>query len=149
MRHPSRKTRGIQRGVAGLILLACAACACGNSRRSEARALLERISAVDLHAPFSARATQVERLRALPLHDAALAAVRDQCARVHAGLLAAERAQVDARERLEHVASGQLGQTELAAIAAAVAQAGRQLQAAQGDLPACERSTRELALHAR
>jgi hypothetical protein len=132
-----------------MILCVDALSGCGNSHRTEARALLERISAVDLHAPFDARAEQIEKLRGLPLRDAQLIAVRDGCARVHEGLLSAERAQVGARERLSHATPGTIADSELTAIAATVAQAGRQLQAAQGELAACERSTRELALHTR
>ena len=59
---------------------------------------------------LTARAEQIEKLRGLPLATRELIAVRDGCARVHAGLLAAERAQVGARERLAHATPGTLAE---------------------------------------
>ena len=132
-----------------MILSLPALLSCENSHRTQARALLQRISELDSRAPFAARADQIAKLRSLALADAQLVEVRDRCARVYAGLLDAERAQADARARLSRGASGKLEDAELASIAAAVAQAGKQLSAAQTELPACERSTRELALHTR
>jgi hypothetical protein len=129
-----------------MILLLHAACSASNSERTEAQALLERISAVDLRAPFADRERQVAALRALELRDAKLADVRDRCARVHAGLLAAEQEQATARDRLGRAEQQKPDEAELQAIAASLAHAAAQLRAAQGELPACERSTRELAL---
>jgi hypothetical protein len=145
MRLRSIKTRLILRVVAAVILIG----ACANSERTQARALLEGISTVDPRAPLADRAAQIAKLRTLALSDPALIAVRDRCTRVHAGLLAPEQAQADARVRLSQGGPGKLPDSELAAITAAVAQAGRQLNAAQGELSACEHSTRELALHTR
>ena len=146
MRFRSLKSRLILRFVAGVILLPHAACSRTNSERADAQALLERISAVDLRAPLPERARQVAALRGLELHDAALASVRDRCARVHAGLLAAEEEQANARERLGRAEQQKPSEAELQAIAASVAHAAAQLRAAQGELPACEDSTRALAL---
>lgn len=126
-----------------MILLSGPGCGGNNSQRREAEALLARISAVDLSAPFDQRARQVERLRALQVHDPQLAGVRDACVRVQAGLLEAERQQAAARERL--AGSSKPSEAELDAVARKVASAGARLRQAQAELPACERSTRELA----
>lgn len=146
MRFRSVKYRVFLQFVANVILLLQTACARTNSERAEAQALLARISSVDLRASLPDRAAQIAALRGLVLRDAALVGVRDGCARVHAGLLAAEREQAGARERLGRVEQQKPTEAELQAIAASVAHAAKQLQAAQGELPACEHSTRALAL---
>jgi hypothetical protein len=139
------KTSAILPFVAGLILLSAGSCHGVNSEREDAQALLARIAAVDVRAPLDLRAQQVEDLRRLPLNSAALARVRDACVRVHTGLLAAERQQLRARDRLAR-APQPVSQTELSAIAADIAQAGQRLQQANTELPACQQATRELAL---
>jgi hypothetical protein len=139
------KTSAIRPFVAGLILLWCASCHSANSEREDAEALLARIAAIDLRAPLDLRAQQIERLRTLPVRSPALANVRDGCARVHAGLLAAEKEQVRARERLGH-ARQPVSQAELTQIAADIAEAGQRLQKANAELPACQDATRKLAL---
>jgi len=131
--------------VAGLILLWCASCHSSNSEREDAEALLSRIASVDLRAPLDLRAQQIESLRTLPLHSPALASVRDGCARVHAGLLAAEQEQVRARDRLGRTRQP-VSQAELSEIAADIAAAGQRLQKANAELPACQQATRKLAL---
>jgi hypothetical protein len=131
--------------VAGLILLWCASCHSSNSEREDAEALLSRIASVDLRAPLDLRAQQIESLRTLPLHSPALASVRDGCARVHAGLLAAEQEQVRARDRLGRTRQP-VSQAELTQIAADIAEAGQRLQKANAELPACQHATRKLAL---
>ena len=80
--------------------------------------MLERIAAVDLRAPLADRARQIAALRAVVLHDAKLVDVRDRCARVHAGLLAAEQEQAGARDRLGRAEQQKPDETELQAIAA-------------------------------
>jgi hypothetical protein len=139
------KTTAIRPFVAGLILLLCTSCNGENSEREDAEALLARIAAVDLNGPLDLREQQIERLRTLPLRSPAMAGVRDGCARVHAGLLAAEEQQVRARERLGR-AKQPVSQAELTAIAAEIGQASQRLQKANAELPACQHATRKLAL---
>jgi hypothetical protein len=143
------KQAGIGLHVAALILLFSAACSRDNSQRAEALALLERIATLDLRASSAERTRRIERLRALPLSDAALVRVRDRCALAHAGLLAAELEQATARQRLDaaEARGAPVARAELEAIAAAVAHASQSLQSARTALPECEQST--LALSAR
>jgi hypothetical protein len=130
--------------VARLIL--CLGCACGseNSRAQEARALLERIAALDLRAPPAERARQIEHLRALQLADPDLARVRGACVLAHAGLLAAESEQAGVRSRLDRAGDAGLREPELTLVAATVRQAGERLRDAQAALPECETRTRAL-----
>jgi hypothetical protein len=139
------KTAAIRPFVAGMILLSAANCRNANSERADAQALLARIAAVDVHAPPEQRAQQIAELRRLPLHSVALERVRDSCARVHAGLLAAEEQQVRARDRLGR-APQPVTQAELTEIAAEISQAGQRLKQANAELPACQRATRDLTL---
>jgi hypothetical protein len=143
------KQTGICLQVAAVILLFCAACGRENSQRTDALALLDRISALDLRVNSAERARRIERLRALTLSDAGLVRVRDRCAMVHAGLLAAEIEQATARQRLDAAEARGVPapRAELEAIAAAVAHASQSLQSARAALPECEQST--LALSAR
>jgi hypothetical protein len=142
--------REIQAFVAAMILSGGIFACSDNSSRAEARALLERISAVDLRAPFEKRASQVQALSTLPLATAELVAVRDACSKAHGGLLAAERAQAAARVELDRLAAAaQRDQAELAAVGAQLSAAASQLQAAQAALPTCEARAQELALHKR
>jgi hypothetical protein len=128
-----------------MLAMAGIRCDCGDSRAQQARALLERIGALDLRAPADQRARQIERLRALSLRDPELAGVRDACALAHAGLLAAESEQTDARRRLDRAGdAGVLRELELASIATAVQRAGERLRDAHGALPTCETQTRAL-----
>src|SRR6185436_13729163 len=69
--------REIRACVAAVILPCALACGSGNSSRVEAQALLERIAAIDLRAPFERRQQQVEALAKLPLADERLVEVRD------------------------------------------------------------------------
>ena len=130
--------------VAWLILLLAGACRGEESRAQQARALLERIAAMDLRAPPDQRARQIEQLRALPLADAQLVRVRDACSAAHAGLLSAEREQEAVRRKLDQVSDAGLEQAELAGLSAAIARAGERLRAAHTALPDCEQKTREL-----
>jgi hypothetical protein len=134
-----------------MILQSLLACGGDNSERTQARALLERISALDLRAPAAERARLIERLRAFAATDPALVRVRDQCAEAHAGLLSAELEQASARERLEaaRARDGNPNKVELEAIAVSVAHASTTLRAAQAVLPECERSMRALATRPR
>jgi hypothetical protein len=117
-----------------------------NSERAEAQELLTRISKLDLNAPFDVRGQQIEALRAFPLTVPAMHDVRERCVQTHAGLLAAERQQADARTRIERAeAAGTRDPGELTAIAASLADAARALQDAHRALPDCEKQARELA----
>jgi hypothetical protein len=127
-----------------VILLAACDCRAGDQRAQQARALLERIAAMDLRAPPDERARQVERLRALALADEALVKVRDACAAAHAGLLAAERDQQAVRDKLDSAGDAGLPQAELSALRSAIARASARLRAAHAALPDCENKTREL-----
>lgn len=136
--------------VAAMILPCALACEARNSTREEARALLERISAVDLRAPLERRQRQVEALATLPLAEPDLIEVRDACGKAHRGLLAAERTQATARAELDRLdAAGQREEAQLAAVARQLAAAARELQAAQAALPTCEAHARELAVRRR
>ena len=73
-----------------MILPVALCCGCGNSSRMEAVALLERISAVDLDAPYARREGPIKALSELPLATAELVKVRDACSKAHGGLLRAE-----------------------------------------------------------
>jgi len=130
--------------VAWLILLLACGCRGGDSRSQQARALLERIAAMDLRAPLDQRARQIERLSGLPLADEQLVKVRDACSAAHAGLLAAEHEQQDVRSKLDQVGDAGLSQTELSALGSALARAGARLRTAHAALPDCEDKTREL-----
>ena len=134
------------RVVAALIPVLAAACGLQNSEREEAQELLTRISKLDLNAPFDVRGQQLEALRAFPLRAPALHDVRERCVQTHAGLLAAERQQADARSRIERAeAAGTRDPGELKAIAASLADAARALRDAHRALPDCEKQARELA----
>jgi hypothetical protein len=131
------------------VLIPLLALACGgqNSEREQAKALLERIARVDLRASFEVRAQQIDALRSLPLREPALHELREQCVKAHAGLLAAERQQVAARQRIDSAEdAGRRDQAELAAIAAQLSQAANLLRAAHAALPECERRARNLVL---
>lgn len=133
--------------VAGLIPLFVLACGSQNSEREEARALLWRIADVDLRAPFDQRAQQIEALRTMKLGSRELLGAREQCVHAHAGLLAAERQQADARTRIGRAEdAGQRDPAELVAIAAALADAAKGLRAAHAAIPQCEDRVRELML---
>lgn len=127
------------------------ACSMGadNTERAEARALLGRITDVDLRAPVLERGRQIDALRALGLRSPELVKIRDHCVQAHAGLLAAEREQTQVAQRLDHAGAEGLGQAELAQIAASVAHAGQTLKSAQAALPGCEQSARMLVGAAR
>ena len=80
--------------------------------------------------------------------------MRERCLQAHAGLLAAERQQADARVRIERAeaagahagdAGAQRDQAELKAIATSLADAARALRAAHQALPECEKQARDLA----
>ena len=130
-----------------LIPVLALACGVQNSEREQAQELLTRISKIDLNAPFDRRWQQIEALRALPLAAPALHEARERCVQAHAGLLAAERQQADARTRIERAeASGTRDRAELAAIGAGLADAARALQHAHRALPDCEQQARALAL---
>ena len=139
-----RKCRRIEGAVAALILIGALGCGSENSRAEQARALLERIAAVNPDAPRAQRARQLEQLRAVPLQDPELARVRDACALAHAGLLEAEGEQEAVRVRLDRAGDGGLPPLEVLAMQAALAQAGEKLRAAHGMLPECEGQTRVL-----
>jgi hypothetical protein len=145
-------SRARARFVAALIPVFGLACGAQNSEREEARALLARISRVDLNASFELRGEQIAALREMPLTVPALLPVRERCVQAHSGLLAAERQQADARVRIERAeAAGPDGGTardpgELKAIAASLADAARALREAHQALPDCERQARELAV---
>jgi hypothetical protein len=140
----------IRASVAVVILAFVVCCGCGNSSRAEAQALLERISAVDLHASFAHREARVKALRDLPLASPELAKVRDACSKAHGGLLAAERSQAVARSELDRLAAAtDRDQSDLAAVATRLKAAAAQLAAAQAALPLCEARAKELALHKR
>lgn len=133
-----------------MILPVALCCGCGNSSRVEAVALLERISAVDLDAPYARREGQIKALSELPLATAELVKVRDACSKAHGGLLRAEQAQAAARTELDRLAAAtERNQAELAAVAAQLSAAAGQLKAAQAALPTCEARARELSLHKR
>jgi len=136
-------------GISAPIVVFCMLMACSmgadNTERAEARALLGRITDVDLHAPVFERARQINALRALELRTPALAKIRDQCVQAQAGLLAAEREQTQLAQRLDHAGAVALGQADMAQMAASVAHAGQTLKSAQAALPGCEQSTRMLA----
>jgi hypothetical protein len=139
--------RAPARFVAALIPLLALACGRANSEREEARELLTRISKIDLNASFDVRAQQIEALRGMALTAPALAQVRERCLQAHAGLLAAERRQADARARIERAeAGGPRNEAELTAIASGLADAARALQDALKALPDCEQQARDLAL---
>jgi hypothetical protein len=143
----STNSRARARFVALLIPIWWLACATQNSHHEEAQALLERISKVDLSASFDLRARQIDALRALQLHDPALHELRERCVQAHAGLLSAERQQVDARARIERIEdAGQRNPAEVAAIAAQLSDAAAALRAAHAALPDCEQRTRQLVL---
>jgi hypothetical protein len=143
----STNSRARARFVALLIPIWWLACSAQNSQHEEARALLERIARVDLRASFDVRGQQIDALRALQLRDPALHALRDRCVQAHAGLLAAERQQVDARARIERIEdAGQHDPAEVAAIAAQLSSAASALRAAHAALPDCEQQTRQLVL---
>lgn len=130
-----------------LIPLWWLACSNQNSHHEEAQALLERIARVDLRASFAERGRQIDALRAVQLRDPALHALRERCVQAHAGLLAAERQQVDARARIERIEdAGQRNPAEVAAIAAQLSDAAAALRAAHAALPDCEQRTRQLVL---
>lgn len=146
----SVQRREIRAFVAAMILSGGIFSCSGNSARAEALALLERISAVDLRAPFERRQRQVDALASLPLASTELAKVRDACSKAHGGLLSAERAQAAARTELDRLAAqSERDQSQLAAVAEQLAGAARQLQAAQTALPTCEARARDLALYKR
>lgn len=141
------------RGIAARTALLCLLMACseavGTTERTEARALLGRITEVDLRAPAPERGRQIDALRALELRSPALVTIRDQCVQAHAGLLAAEREQKEVRARLDHAGAAAPAQAELAQIMASVAHAGQTLKTAQAALPGCTQSARMLAGGAR
>jgi hypothetical protein len=139
--------RGFCQEVAVLILLLACACGGDNSQHEQARALLERISALDLNATPAERKRRLDRLHALPLTEERLVRVRDLCLEAHTGLLAAELEQTVARKRLDAAQSGAPNpdRKELEAIAAQVAHAATTLREAQAVLPECEQSMRGLA----
>jgi hypothetical protein len=127
-------------------LMLCLACSCGSddSHAQQARALLERIAALDLQATASHRAGQIQRLRGLKLAHQDLARVRDACVLAHAGLLAAESEQAAVRGKLDRAGDAGLREPELTVVAAALRQAGERLRDAQQALPECETRTRAL-----
>jgi len=141
------KSRARVAFVAALIPLLALACDTHNSQKEEAGRLLERISAVDLRAPFDVREHQIEALRELPLKQPAVREARARCVDAHAGLLAAERAQSRARTLLDQTEDG--GTRDRAAlenIAQTLSLAARTLRASQKAMPACEQRAKELAL---
>lgn len=143
-RYFQSKRRGILPWVAGLILVLALACSSDNSHAEQARALLERIAALDPQAPLERRAGQLERLRELPLRHPDLVRARDACQKAHSGLLSAEAEQTLVRARLDRVGDGGLALDELADMRAMVTQAAERLHAARGALPECEDQTRAL-----
>jgi hypothetical protein len=133
--------------VAALIPFFALACGTQNSQHEQAQALLERIARLDLRASFESRAQQIDALRRVQLREPALSQLRERCVQAHAGLLAAERQQLDARTRIERAEdAGQRDAAEIASIAAQLAQAAESLRTAHAALPECERRARELVL---
>lgn len=123
--------------------IACAwfasAAACGrdSTERDAARALVDRIASLDLHAPAEARARQLDALRSLALPLADLRDARDRCALAHGGLLTAELQQSNVRARLDRAGSEPLGAQELPLLRDALARASSDLSEARAALPAC------------
>jgi hypothetical protein len=125
------------------------ACQRDKSDRESAQELLERISAIDVRAPFVDRAARLRELLGLPLVDARLKRVRDQCALAHGGLLSAEREQAAVRERLDRADREPVAAGELARLQGSLARAAESLRDAHASLPDCERSRRELTAETR
>jgi hypothetical protein len=125
------------------------ACHGEKSDREPALELLRRISAIDVHAPFAARAARLRELLGLQLADPRLISVRDECAMAHGGLLAAEREQAAVRERIDRADREPVAAAELASLQSALARAADSLRDAHAALPGCEQSTRELTTETR
>jgi hypothetical protein len=144
------------RRVAWLILFLSPALVIGCSKkddRAQARALLDRISSLDLNASDAARESRLRELEAMPLRDHALRAVREVCLEAHRGLLAAEREQARARAAVEALEArypdGGLPQAEGAPVLASLAHSIETLKDAHAALPECQKRSRELARRAR
>jgi hypothetical protein len=140
-------------GIAGVLAvlggLPGPACRGENSDREAARALLARISAIDVRAPLADRAARLRELLGLQLDDARLIRVRDECALAHGGLLSAEREQAEVRDRIDRADREPVAASELASLRAALASAAASLRDAHSAMPECERSTRELTAETR
>ena len=70
---------------------------CQGSKQQQARALLERIEAVDIKAPYEQRKVSLAALEALDLTDRELVRVRDLCLKAHQALIETEEQQAQAR----------------------------------------------------
>jgi hypothetical protein len=136
--------------LAALGLLACAR---EKSEFEEARALLERISALDPGASGPQRKARLDALSALPLTDPALARLRDQCFLAHGGLLRAELEQAAARARLSRLEGRDAAAPDVQQQAAVAAEEIRRSDAAladaRGPFDQCTRETRALTLRLR
>ncbi|MCS6799029.1 MAG: hypothetical protein NZ898_10955 [Myxococcota bacterium] len=126
---------------------------CGKSRDEQARLLVETARRIDPDAPPSERRSAVERLRALPLAEPALAEVRETCVQGHDALLEAESQQDRARRLLEVLerggGSGAAGGSQvrqaLDASEAALGRARPLLERCQSRLARLERGPRRRA----
>lgn len=147
----SEVTRSPENAVVFLIALACCAGACTQQSNdgSEARALLDRLTSIDLNAPSNERAARIAALRRLVLKQPALLALRDRCALAYGGLLAAERQQDQVRQRLDRADAGALSPAELSELRATLAAATDDLAEARAALPACLEAARRLSRSSR
>lgn len=140
-------TRRPEIALVFFVALACGVAGCGQQSHdgNEARALLERLTAIDLRASEGERAVRIAGLRSLPLAQPELRALRDRCVLAYGGLLAAERMQEDVRRRLDHPSDAGFPPAELAALRASLAEATAQLGGARAALPECLDAARELS----
>lgn len=148
------RSKGQKKGVVvAALILVFSACSGEKTSRTQAQALLERISSLDIEASFEIRERQLRDLEVLPLRDPQLAAVRDQCLAAHRGLLRAEVEQDAASSALESAAAqyGDAGipPVETEAIAARIRKSSDSLAEAQHALPDCDRRTLDLVKRAR
>jgi hypothetical protein len=123
---------------------------CQDSKQEQGRALLERIEAVDIKAPYATRKATVAALATLELTDRELGRVRELCLKAHQALLETEERQAQARQGLDAVTRGNprasIPPDRASAIAGALEESNRKLRSAIETFPYCEREVRSLAM---
>ena len=133
-----------------LLLALPTICGCRDGKREQGRALLERIEAVDIKAPYTKRKVSVAALEALELTDRELVRVRNLCLKAHQALIDTEERQAQARNSLDAVTQGDpkasIPADRASAIAEALEDSNRELRRAIEAFPYCEREVRSLAM---
>jgi len=144
----------LQLCVVPLVFAGLGGCDREAASREEARALLEKLSALSAEGSLVGRKAALDVLQKMPLRDPAHARTRDVCHGAHLQLLEAEASQLSARKSLEEASpralpGGALPAERSQAIALELAHSNDALTRAKQNFPVCEEATQKLVLQAR